>query len=126
MKLYQIINAYSNIGDISLFNLDDNDIDVIMDFRGVALPFVNSFNELQKDAADRLKPAITDDMSQGNKDSLIREYTIKYNRLINDELNKEVDIKISDKKTSSKVRNILLKSNKITVNQLDSFRFLLG
>lgn len=126
MKLYQIINAYSNIGDISLFNLDDNDIDVIMDFRGVALPFVNSFNELQKDAADRLKPAITDDMSQENKDSLIEEFTIKYNRLINDELNKEVDIKISDKKTSSKVRNILLKSNKITVNQLDSFRFLLG
>lgn len=49
MKLYQIINAYSNIGDISLFNLDDNDIDVIMDFRGTALPFVNSFNELQKE-----------------------------------------------------------------------------
>lgn len=126
MKLYQIISAYNNIGELSLLNLDDNDIDVIMNFRRVAFPFVNSFNELQKDAVDRLKPAITDDMSQENKDSLIEEFTIKYNRLISDELNKEVDIKISDKKTSSKVRNTLLKSNKITVNQLDSFMFLLG
>jgi hypothetical protein len=126
MKFFQILMAYNVLGNASLLNLDIEDINVIMDFRKKAFPYIKSFQDLQKDVAERLKPNITEDMSKEDIEALNEEFRIKVNQALNEDFNKDIDINLDNKKTSPRAESLILKNSNITINDLEAFRFLLG
>ena len=126
MRYYQIMMAYNALGRASLTNLDINDVKVILDFRKKAMPHINAFQEAQKDALEQLKPDIKEGMPKEEVEKLNKEYERRVNEALNEDFNKEIDLGLVDKKTSPDAEALILQNSKLTINDIELFRFLLG
>lgn len=118
--------AYNALGRASLTNLDINDVKVILDFRKKAMPHINAFQEAQKDALEQLKPDIKEGMPKEEVEKLNKEYERRVNEALNEDFNKEIDLGLVDKKTSPDAEALILQNSKLTINDIELFRFLLG
>lgn len=124
MKLYQIIIANNILNGVLLNSLNIEDVKCILDFRRKVAPHISAFEQARKDAAEKLHPTFTDDMTADMRKALEEEWNAKVSEALTDELNREIDIEV--KKTSPDAKALILVNNKVTMGELDVLRFLLG
>lgn len=124
MKFYQILMANNILNGVSLNSLNIEDAKCILDFRRKVAPHISAFEQARKDAAEKLQPTFTDDMTADMRKALEEEWNAKVLEALTDELNREIDIEV--KKTSPDAEALILVNNKVAMGELDVLRFLLG
>lgn len=136
MKVKNIVEAYKLLGETKVGKLEDADKIVILKARKAMRPIAEEFESFLRDAQEKFKPecwddvqakvqqwqqegentTLTDDEKRGINTALA-DYQNSINKAVNDELEREVEIKIEKLSEGSDIK--LMSANDWTPNQLD-------
>lgn len=136
MKVKEIVTAYKTLGEAKVNNLEESEILKIIKARKAMRTIAEEFEAFLKDAQDKFKPENFEelqtkaqtwsDLSDKEKIEIsktFKAYDIKLNGVLNEELEKEVDITLG-KLTEDSISK-LLKNNEWSVGKLDDLSIML-
>lgn len=136
MKIIEIVNAYKVLGEIQVYNLEDDEILKILNARIEMKQHVDKYNSFLEDAKDKCKPSDYDEKSTLMQDwseldeptrkelnTWLRSYNNKINSLVKTFAEQEVELNIEKLGPTTAVK--LLKANSWQPNKLDDISFIL-
>lgn len=136
MKIKEIVNAYKVLGEIHVYNLEDDEIVKILNARIEMKQHVDKYNSFLEDAKEKCKPSDyaekselmlnwseLDDSVRRELNAWLKEYNNKINNVIKDFAEQEVELNIE--KLSKDVAVKLLKANNWQPNKLDEISIIL-
>ena len=136
MKIIEIVNTYKVLGELHVYNLEDDEIVKIINARIEMKPYVDKYNAFLEDAKEKCKPSDYEEKSEliSNWDTLdesikkelnkwLKQYNNKINNVIKDYTLQEVELNIEKLDPSSAVK--LLKANNWQPNKLDEISIIL-
>lgn len=130
MKIKEAVSLYKILGEAKVSNLEESEIIKIVKVRKVLRSVVEEYEAFFKDAQDKFKPndfeevqnkiqrwnELTDEEKIAVNKS-IKLYEAKINATVNEEAERELDIKV-DKLTDDSITK-LLKQNDWSISKLD-------
>lgn len=136
MKIKEIVNAYKVLGEIHVYNLEDDEIVKILNARIKMKQHVDKYNSFLEDAKEKCKPSDyaekselmsnwseLDDSVRKELNTWLKEYNNKINNVIKDFAEQEVELNIE--KLNKDVAVKLLKANNWQPNKLDEISIIL-
>lgn len=97
MKILEIVNAYKVLGEIHVYNLEDNEIVKILNARIEMKQHVDKYNSFLEDAKEKCKPSDyaekselmlnwseLDDSVRKELNAWLKEYNNKINNVVKD------------------------------------------
>lgn len=136
MKIKEIVNAYKVLGEIHVYNLEDDEIVKILNARIEMKQHVDKYNSFLEDAKEKCKPSDyaekselmlnwseLDDSVRKELNTWLKEYNNKINNVIKDFAEQEVELNIE--KLNKDVAVKLLKANNWQPNKLDEISIIL-
>ena len=107
MKILEIVNAYKVLGEIHVYNLEDNEIVKILNARIEMKQHVDKYNSFLEDAKEKCKPSDyaekselmlnwseLDDSVRKELNAWLKEYNNKINNVVKDFAEQEVELNI--------------------------------
>lgn len=130
MKIKEAVSLYKILGEAKVSNLEESEIIKIVKVRKILRSVVEEYEAFFKDAQDKFKPndfeevqnkiqrwnELTDEEKIAVNKS-IKLYEAKINATVNEEAERELDIKV-DKLTDDSITK-LLKQNDWSISKLD-------
>lgn len=136
MKIKEIVNAYKVLGEIHVYNLEDDEIVKILNARIEMKQHVDKYNSFLEDAKEKCKPSDyaekselmlnwseLDDSVRKELNTWLKEYNNKINNVIKDFAEQEVELNIEKLSKDAAVK--LLKANNWQPNKLDEISIIL-
>ena len=136
MKIKEIVNAYKVLGEIHVYNLEDDEIVKILNARIEMKQHVDKYNSFLEDAKEKCKPSDyaekselmlnwseLDDSVRRELNAWLKEYNNKINNVVKDFAEQEVELNIE--KLNKDVAVKLLKANNWQPNKLDEISIIL-
>lgn len=136
MKIKEIVNAYKVLGEIHVYNLEDDEIVKILNARIEMKQHVDKYNSFLEDAKEKCKPSDyaekselmlnwseLDDSVRRELNAWLKEYNNKINNVVKDFAEQEVELNIEKLSKDAAVK--LLKANNWQPNKLDEISIIL-
>ena len=136
MKLKEVVSLYKILGEAKVSNLDESEIIKIVKARKLIRQSAEEYDAFLKDVQEKFKPENfeyiqnalqnwnnIDDQERIEVNKVVRNYELKINAAVAEELEKDVDI-ILDKLSEESVTK-LLKYNDWKLNKLDELQPML-
>ena len=144
MKLSEIIAIYKRLDKATANSLEEADVIKILKARKSIRPYVNAYNDFEKDCHEKFKfegiedaeklrievvGKISADKSYApTKEEMeaikqINEYFTKVNRVLNEERDRDIEIELPKLSENSDVK--LMRENKWTCEELDEIEVIL-
>lgn len=136
MKIKEIVNAYKVLGEIHVYNLEDDEIVKILNARIEMKQHVDKYNSFLEDAKEKCKPSDyaekselmlnwseLDDSVRRELNAWLKEYNNKINNVVKDFAEQEVELNIERLSKDAAVK--LLKANNWQPNKLDEISIIL-
>ena len=136
MKIKEIVNAHKVLGELHVYNLEDDEIVKILNARIEMKQYVDKYNSFLEDAKEKCKPSDyeekselmsnwseLDDSVRKELNAWLKDYNNKINNVVKDFAEQEVELNIEKLDPSSAVK--LLKANNWQPNKLDEISIIL-
>lgn len=136
MKILEIVNAYKVLGEVQVYNLEDDAIVKILNARIEMKQHVDKYNAFLEDAKEKCKPSDyvekselmlnwseLDDSARKELNTWLKEYNNKINNVVKDFAEQEVELNIEKLSKDAAVK--LLKANNWQPNKLDEISIIL-
>lgn len=136
MKIKEIVNAYKVLGEIHVYNLEDDEIVKILNARIEMKQHVDKYNSFLEDAKEKCKPSDyaekselmlnwseLDDSVRKELNVWLKEYNNKINNVVKDFAEQEVELNIERLSKDAAVK--LLKANNWQPSKLDEISIIL-
>ena len=122
MKIKEIVNAYKLLGEIQVYNLEDDEIIKILNARIEMKQHVDRYNAFLEDAKEKCKPSDyeektammqnwseLDDDTRKELNVWLKNYNNKINNIIKDFTEQEVELNVEKLDSATAVK--ILKAN---------------
>lgn len=136
MKIKEIVNAYKLLGEIQVYNLEDDAIIKILNARIEMKQYVDRYNAFLEDAKEKCKPSDyeektammqnwseLDDDTRKELNVWLKNYNNKINNIIKDFTEQEVELNVEKLDSATAVK--ILKANNWQPNKLDEISIII-
>lgn len=136
MKIKEIVNAYKLLGEIQVYNLEDDEIIKILNARIEMKQHVDRYNAFLEDAKEKCKPSDyeektammqnwseLDDDTRKELNVWLKNYNNKINNIIKDFTEQEVELNVEKLDSATAVK--ILKANNWQPNKLDEISIII-
>lgn len=136
MKIKEIVNAYKLLGEIQVYNLEDDEIIKILNARIKMKQHVDRYNAFLEDAKEKCKPSDyeektammqnwseLDDDTRKELNVWLKNYNNKINNIIKDFTEQEVELNVEKLDSATAVK--ILKANNWQPNKLDEISIII-